>query len=72
MVEQEHFLENTCRAPNASLTLDGHRRIWKPCLAHFLYTSVLLPALPDEELLSSDKSSSMKTVPALLCHTTAV
>lgn len=71
MVEQKCCLENACRAPNTSLALDVHRNIWKPFLAHFLHASVLFQALPDEELSSSDKSSSLKTVP-VLCHKGAV
>lgn len=63
--EQEHCLENTCRAPNALLALDVHRKIRKPFLAHFLYATALLPALPDEELSSSDMTSSLKAVPTL-------
>lgn len=66
MVEQERCLQNTCRAPSALPALDMHRKIWKPFLAHFPYTSVLLPALPAKKQSSSDKSSRLKAIPTLL------
>lgn len=59
------------QSPNTSLALHVHRNSWKSFLAHFLYVSALLQALPDEELSSSDKSSSVKTIP-VLCNKGAV